>query len=161
VEHVGEGWDVPADVKDRVQFHWFHVSPGGALLLVVLSNAPVWYIGHFRQGRMQPCDRNGCESCAAGIGRQVRYVMCAVEVTTHQVGVLEISESVANLVREWSVPHNGSRGLMVELRKATKAKNSRMVVELVKEHPPAWALALQPLDLHEVLSKTWEKIGSK
>lgn len=159
MEHVGEGWEVPADVRDRVQFHWFHIAPGQVAVLVILSNAPVWYVGHFKAGRMQPCEMNGCQSCAAGIGRQVRYVMCAVEIATHRVGVLEISESVANLVREWAVPNSGSRGLIVELSKATRSKHSRMEVELIKEHPPAWALALEPLDLYEVLARTWEKIA--
>jgi hypothetical protein len=160
MEHVGEGWDVPLDVKERVQFHWFHVVPGSELLLVVLSNVPIWYVGHFRAGRMELCDHEKCQSCAAGVGRQVRYVMCCVEMTTHRLGVLEISESVANLVRAWSVPNNGSRGLILELSKATRAKHSRMEIGLLKEHPPAWAMALEPLDLHEVLEKTWEKMSA-
>lgn len=160
MEHVGEGWEVPLEVKERVQFHWFHVSPGTELLLVVLSNVPLWYVGHFRGGRMEVCAREKCQSCAAGIGRQVRYVVCCVEMLTQRIGVLEVSESVANLVKQWSVPNNGSRGLILGLRKVTRAKNSRTDVELVKESAPAWAMALEPLDLHEVLAKTWEKLGA-
>lgn len=155
----GEGWDVPVEVRDRVQFHWFHVAPGQCLVLVVLSNKPLWYVGHFRSGRMQPCERNGCQSCAAGIGRQIRFVVSCVEITTKRMGVLEVSESVGQLIRSWAQARDGSRGLILELRKATRSKHSRMEVERIDEHPPAWALAMEPLDLQEVVARTWEKIS--
>jgi len=158
VEHVGEGWDVPAEVRDHVQFHWFHVAPGTSLLLVLLSVRPLWFVGHFVGGRMMQCRGDGCARCAAGTGRQIRYVMSAVEPSTRRLGVIELSESVVRLIKDWAIPNEGSRGLIIELTKVSRSKHSRHEVQLIREHPPAWCMALEPLDLHEVLSRTWDRI---
>jgi len=101
-ESVGTGWDVPAGVKDRCEFHWFHVQRDGCLVVVILSSAPAWYVGHFDKGRMRRCDGHECRMCAAGSGRQLRYVLAAVDYQTRQNGVIEVSKSVAELIRSWS-----------------------------------------------------------
>lgn len=161
MERVGEGWDVPAEVRDHVQFHWFHVTPGSTLLLVLLSIRPLWFVGHFVSGRMLQCTGDSCARCAAGTGRQIRYIVSAVEPSTKRLGVIELSESVARLIREWAIPNEGARGLIVEFGKASKSKHSRLEVSLIREVPPSWCLSMQPLDLHEVLARTWERIDQE
>jgi len=160
VDQVGEGWEVPTEVKDRVQFHWFHVYPGKALLLCFLSPAALWYVGHYEGGRMRLCIGEGCELCEKGCGKQIRYVVSAVEVTTRKVGVIEVGESIALTLKDLCSRNGGLRGMIVECMKATKSKHSRMEMVPVHEAPPAWALALAPLDLREVLEKTWQRQGS-
>ena len=155
---VGEGWEPPAAVRDAVEFHWFHVQPGRAVVLCVLSGQPLWYVGHFQNGRMGPCRPAGCESCAKGIGRQLRYVVSCVELSSRQLGVLEVSSSVAELLKQWSLSAGGLRGLIVEIEKASRSKHSRMEASWVHETPPAWVMAMAPLDLKEVLARTWERI---
>jgi hypothetical protein len=155
---VGEGWDVPFEVKDRVAFHWFHVVPGSRLLLVMLSLRPLWYVGHFDKGRMDRCIGDGCVKCQLGVGKQLRYVISCAEMTTKRIGVIEISESVAALLKQWAVPNGGARGLILEFSKATKSKHSRMEIARIDEHPPAWAMAMEALDLHEVLANTWDRL---
>lgn len=161
MDRVGEGWDPPQEVRDHVQFHWFHVTPGTSLVLVMLSLKPLWFVGHFVGGRMCRCTGDLCARCAAGTGRQIRYVVSAVELTSRRIGVLEMSESVAHLIREWAVAQSGARGLIVEFGKVSKSKHSRLEVNLIREHAPGWALAMEPLDLHEVLARTWERIDNE
>jgi hypothetical protein len=84
--------------------------------------------------------------------------MSAVEPSTRRLGVIELSESVVRLIKDWAIPNEGSRGLIIELTKVSRSKHSRHEVQLIREHPPAWCMALEPLDLHEVLSRTWDRI---
>lgn len=154
---VGEGWDVPSEVRDRVEFHWFHVQPGRSLLVCMLSAAPLWYVGHFESGRMKPCAPVGCQSCARGVGKQLRFVVSAVDVRSKQVGVLELSKGVADVLRGWADQNGGLHGMLVEFSKASKSKHSRMEVDWVRESAPSWAFCLPGLDLKEVLSRTWDR----
>ena len=154
---IGAGWDVPAEVRDRVEFHWFHVPGSGALVLGVLSNAPVWYVGHFDGGRMRPCNAKGCDLCAKGLGRQLRYLVSAVDLSTRQIGVFEFGASISMLIKQWSSGLGYLKGMMIEVTRATKSKHSRMEVKLIKEHPMAWMMALEGLPLEDVLERTWER----
>jgi hypothetical protein len=154
---IGSGWDVPSDVKDRVEFHWFHVPVTGSLVLGVLSPAPTWYVGHFDGKRMQECTGKGCDLCTKGMGTQLRYVVSCVDISTHQVGVFEFGASVSMLIQQWSSGLGYLRGLTIEIGRASKSKHSRMEVKLIREAPLAWVLATNPLDLIEVLERTWER----
>jgi len=158
MEQIGDGWSPPSEVRDRVNFHWFHVVPGTSLVVMFLSLRPVWFVGHFSQGRMLRCTGDGCRRCEMGIGRQIRYIISAVELGTKRIGVIEISESVSRLIQQWAAANEGARGLIVEMRKATRSKHSRMEVSLVHERAPAWAMALEGLDLREVLLRTWDRV---
>ena len=159
-EQSGEGWEVPSVVRDQVYFHWFHVVPRSALVLCLTSMRPLWFVGHFHKKRMLRCRGQDCHWCRLSVGKQVRYVFGGVDLQTRREGVIEVSESVAQLVREWAVPNGGARGLIVEFEKSTGSKHSRMDVRLIREHPPGWALACQEPDLGMILRRTWEKIES-
>lgn len=154
---VGSGWDVPMEIRDRVEFHWFHVPVSGSLVLAILSNAPSWYVGHFDKGRMRQCTGKGCDLCAKGLGTQLRYLVSAVDISTHQVGVFEFGVSVSLLIKQWSSGLGYLHGLVVEIMRAAKSKHSRMEISLIREAPLAWVMATPPLDLNEVLERTWER----
>jgi hypothetical protein len=156
---VGDGWDPPAAVRDRCEFHWFHVSPGSVLVIVVLSAAPSWYVGHFDAGRMRRCEGPVCALCAKGVGRQLRYVFSCVEISTHQNGVVEVSKSVAELLREWAARKCGFRGMVLQLEKATKSKHSRMEVKYIDRDAPVWASEVEAVDVLEALEATWERMS--
>jgi len=158
VEKIGAGWEVPSEVRDRVEFHWFHSYPGKSLCLGVLSGSPVWYVGHFHQGRMVQCLRDGCSLCEQGVGGQIRYVVSCAELSSRQVGVIELGKSPALMLKDEACRNGGLRGLLFEVVKATKSKHSRMEISMIHEHPPAWLMATEPLDLVEVMSRTWERM---
>lgn len=152
---VGSGWDVPAEVRDRVEFHWFHAPISGALVLGVLSASPAWYVGHFAKGRMLKCEGKGCEYCEKGLGTQLRFVVCGADLSTRQVGVFEFGSTVAALVKQWTLGLGSLRGMILEITRATKSKHSRMEVGLIKETPPGWFMSTEGLDLVDVLERTW------
>jgi hypothetical protein len=154
---VGAGWEVPTDVRDRVEFHWFHVPKSGALVLAILSQVPVWYVGHFDSGRMKECGGIGCDLCSKGIGRQLRYVVSAVDISTKQVGVFEFGSSVSLLIKQWASGLGYLHGMIIEVTRASKSKHSRMEISLIREHPMSWVMSLEGLPLEEVLERTWER----
>jgi len=156
-KRFGKGWSPPQEVVDNVEFHWWHVPAGGSLLLCCLSEQPSWYVGHFDRGRMRICAGAGCDLCALGVGRQLRFVLCAAEVTTRRVGVLEVGSSVGYSLRDRALGNGGLRGTIVELSKASRSKHGRMEVHFVDQHPGAALLCLEPLDLAVVLEQTWRR----
>lgn len=155
---AGAGWEVPDRVRSGVEFHWFHVPATGSLAVAVLSNEPVWYVGHFEKGRMRECDGPECELCARGVGTQLRYVLCVADLTTRQVGVIEVGSGVAALIKQWSVGLGYLRGMCLEVAKCSRSKHSRMEVELIHERPPGWVMSTEPLNVRLVLERTWDRI---
>jgi hypothetical protein len=158
-ERLGSGWDVPAEVRDHVVFHWFHIGPGTRRKFCVLSRAPVWYVGHFDHGRMRQCVGAACEHCAHGTGKQIRYVVSVVDLESRQLGVVEISASLADDIKVAAERNGGLRGLLMSMGKASKAKQSRTEVQFMGDVPPEWTFDLEPLNLREVLEKTWDRLG--
>jgi len=125
----------------------------------MLSKVPLWYVGHFDGGRMKVCSGPVCDCCERGVGKQLRYVACGVEPTSRQLGVIEFSKPVAELLRDWSRRNGGFRGMMVEFTKATKSKHSRMEVKYIDAVATPFCLAVEPYDLGEVMRLTWERLG--
>lgn len=158
---LGSGWEVPGEIKDKVEFHWFHVPITGALVLAILSVSPVWYVGHFEKGRMRQCSGQGCEFCARGLGRQLRYIVSCMDPSTRQIGVLEFGSTVAQLIKQWSSGLGFMRGMIIEISRAHKSKHSRMEVNLIKETAPGYVHSTEPLDLEAVLVRTWERQDEK
>jgi len=154
---VGRGFDIPQDVRDQVDFHWFHVGQTGSLMLACLSPEPIWYVGHFAGGRMVRCGGDGCKWCAEGFGKQLRYVVCCVELGSRTVGVLEVGKPVALALRDRALREGTCRGLVFELARAAKSKHARVEATFLNEMPPTWVAGLAPLDLVEVLDKTWSR----
>jgi hypothetical protein len=95
------------------------------------------------------------------LGTQLRYVVSAVDLSTHQIGVLEFGQSVAELVKKWATGFGYLRGMTIEISRATKSKHSRMEVAMIREPPLPWVLSTEGLDLKEVLERTWERQEDK
>jgi len=158
---IGQGWEVPGSEIPWSDHHWFRVSPRGALVVVCLSEAPLWYSGHYVSGRMAPCVGDGCELCAEGVGGQVRYVFAAAEVSTKRVGLLEVSRSNGLLIRSWVSRRGKFKGMVLEFSKHSHSKNSRTQVLYIDEDLPPWYLALEVPDVKRALLMTWKKGGFK
>lgn len=156
---IGEGWEVPAGDIPWSDHHWFRVSPRTALVVVCLSEGPLWYSGHFVSGRMAPCLGEACALCAEGVGGQVRYVFAAAEVSTRRVGLLEVSRSNGLLVRSWIGRHGGFKGMVIELSKHSHSKGSRTNVVYVDVEAPQWYVALEVPNVKRALLLTWKKAG--
>lgn len=145
-----ESWDVP-DIGSSVGYTWYHVPAGGSLYVVVLSDRPTWYVGHYVGGRMLRCVGANCAWCDRGVGRQIRCVLCVAESSTHRVGVIELSQSVGLLVRDWGYARGTMRGLQVEFSRVGRSKHSRIEAICLSDVEPSWSRSLQSLDVREVL----------
>jgi hypothetical protein len=156
-ELSGEGWTPPGCVRDMVEFHWFHVPVGTSLMMCVLSGEPVWYIGHFDQGRMRRCRGDLCRMCVDGVGRQIRYVVSAVELTTRRLGVLELGTAPMMVLRDAALARGALRGLVIELGRSSRSKHARLDLVVVDECPPGWAVTMEALDCRFVLDRTWDR----
>jgi len=156
---VGEGWDPPPSEAGWSDWTWFKVRGGRILVVVILSEAPVWYLAHFYMGRMRPCVGSDCELCHNKIGTQLRYALAVAEVSSRRVGLLEVGKTVALQIRDW-VPRNGGlRGMVLELGKYTTSKQSRMEVAFVERSEGPWWHSLEAPDVRRALRSTWEKAG--
>jgi len=161
LETQGSGWELPKGAQPWSSFHWFRVGARESLSLVLLSERPTWYLGHYVEGRMVPCGGIPCELCGEGLGSQARFVFAVCEVTTRRVGLVEVSQSVAELFRMWEAEHGGLRGMWVELYKHSHSVRSRTECRCVREDPGHWWRSLEVPDPGVALELTWRKAGFK
>jgi len=156
---VGEGWEVEHAYREWSDWTWFKPRGGKVLKLAILSQAPVWYAGHFVRKRMCPCAGEGCKICAEGIGIQIRYVFGAVSVETRMVGLIEVGKTLGLLIRDWCGRRGALRGMVLAFTKQTHAKQSRTEVEYCDEVEPAWLESVSCPDVRKALETTWAKAG--
>lgn len=154
---LGEGWDPPEDICGNPDFHWFKVPSRGSLVLVMLGTGPVWYTGHFTDGRMWPCSGEECELCKRGIGAQLRYVVACCEPVSRKVGMLEIGKNHGLQLKDWCGRAAGFKGMMVEFSKHSAARQSRTEMVFVDQAPPVWVFELEAPDIARALILTWRK----
>lgn len=154
----GEGWDLPDGVAPWSAFHWFKIGSRSGLDCVILSEQPYWYVGHFYGNRMWPCQAPGCQVCEEGVGRQIRFCFAVVERTTRRVGLLEVSDSVGQLIRSWIARNEGLRGMHVFFTRHSHSIKSRMEVEFCEQDKEAWFRELEVPDPRMALELTWTKM---
>lgn len=155
------GWEIPDGIEPWSRFHWYKIKPSRGLDAVILSERPVCYIGHYDGSRMRPCGQPKCSYCEDGVGRQIRYVFAIADTVTHRPGLIEVSDSVAELIRDWVSRFGGLRGMHVFLSKLTHSLRSRTVIDYVDEMVGGWYRDIEVPDVDEALSLTWSKMGSK
>jgi len=100
-----------------------------------------------------------CEVCKQGIGGQVRYVLSVAELSTHRVGLMEVSRSVGQLIRSWESRNDGLKGMVIEFSKHSPSKQSRTEVIYVDREVPPWYLQCEIPDVRKALVLTWKKAG--
>jgi hypothetical protein len=168
----GEGWEVPAGTKTWSTFHFFKVDPRHTMRLVILSDQPFWYVGHYvripgdgpgekANARMVPCLQPHCEMCEDGIGQQLRYVFAAVDIDSKRIGIIEFSESNAELLRDWMSRNEGLRGMHIELSKHSLSAKSRTTIKFLEMGNEAWWRSLEMPDPKVALELTWRKLNVK
>jgi hypothetical protein len=155
----GNGWDVPDDVRGDIEFRWWRVPANRILVLVFLSEKPLWYKGHYLNSGMAPCFGDGCKLCEKGIGSQLRFVMAAAEISSHRTGLLEVGNTVATEIRDLAMHNGGLRGLTVEISKHSFSKRSRMEVKCVGRSDDVWWQETDYPDIQTALYLGWQKQG--
>lgn len=159
METTGEGWDLPPDTASWSDWTWFHIKPGRARRLVILSEQPLWYQGHFVSKRMAPCIGHECVECMRGTGQQVRWVFAAAEIESRRQGLVEVGNATALELKQFTARVGTFRGMMIWIGRYSLSKQSRIEVELVDEPMPVWAAEMEGTDLKRALQATWLKAG--
>lgn len=154
-----EGWDPPEGTQGWSDWHWWRVPVGKVLELIILSEKPLGYSGHFTKGRMGPCYGEGCKLCREGIGAQLRYIVGAVEVGTRRVGMWDMGRSVAMEVRDLAAGRGAVRGLCLDVSHYSRARQSRTELEVIACEVPGWVAGLECPDIRRALVETWRKGG--
>lgn len=156
---LGEGWDLPQGYEDWSDWTWWKVRGNRILVLTVLSEKPVSYVGHYVKSRMVPCLGDDCRLCHDGVGRQLRYCFAAAEVTTRRTGLLEVGRSVACQIQDWIPRHGSFRGMVLEFTRHSYSRQSRMEVTYCDVITPPWIEDIACPDVRAALITTWEHAG--
>ena len=154
----GKGFNVPEDVQLGPTWRWIHPQPKSCLILGIISSEVAWYVGHFYGGRMRRCKGEGCELCQIEIGRQVRYLLHVAELATKQQGIWEFGPGSAEKIQTYTEELGFLKGIILEVARTGKHKNSKIDVKLVRQKIQPWLLAIKPIDLDIVLEKTFERM---
>ena len=149
------GFDLPEGMAREETWTWFHPNGQEALGLLIISEAPVAYTGHYARGRMRPCVGECCPLCEKNIGKQARYVFSAVRIRDGKVGILELGRPAALVVRDLAQARGRIKGLAIELFRTSESKHSRIEVKAFEGIVPKPFLNFQPLDVSRVLEVTW------
>jgi len=158
---IGSGFSVPERLISESEFSWFHPPREGTTYLAVRCKEPVWYAGHFHGGRMKPCGGDGCSMCVLGIGRQIRYVISCVDLRTRTVGFLEVGSVPGQVLRDLYNREGSILGAVVALSRTSRAKQSRIELEVLPEKAPAWSDEVHPVSVELALRNTWARGKAK
>ncbi len=160
MQPTGSGWDVPEDLESAGEFRWWKIAAMRTLNLVIISHTPIWYRGHFYKGRMVPCLGDNCAMCAESVGSQLRYVFAGADTVTQRVGLLETGQSVASEIHDLALRHGQLRGLVIEIGKYSRSKNSRMELRPLDPMDGTWWAKLPIPDIAKALELTWQRANA-
>ena len=127
---IREGWGESGGSDDDYRSPFFHVARTAESRVVLLSDVPVRYWGHWTRTGLRPCGERRCEQCDEGVGRQLRFVFDVFVWDQARVAVWEVSSQVAARIRELVGEASTCRGEGVLVWKSTEAKQSRTHVRL-------------------------------
>lgn len=154
---ITRGWEIPSEDQVYSDFHWFHVPARGSLVLVVVGESVVTYVGHYVDGRMWPCVGDGCELCGRGLGRQARFVFPVAEPLSRRVGLLELGRGNGLQLRDWAGRNGGLKGLSFEVGKEGTSRQSRTVIHYIDQPQPISTVELPVPDPFKALYFTWRR----
>lgn len=157
---VGRGWEIPPEADSIGDFRWFKVRPQRALTLVVLSEEPYFYRGHFVNGRMIPCAGDLCLNCSNGVGAQIRWVFAGFDPYTGQMGIIELGRSVGFELRARSEKAGKFRGLVLKLWRHGKSEKSRVEMDVLDMDVSKTIVGMRAPDIAKALKLTWNRGSS-
>lgn len=127
---IVQGWGVPQGAARDFRSPFLRIPAGHVLSVVLLSEVPVRYYGHWSSGGVRPCGDPICELCDEGVGRQERYVFDCFHCDDDRTAVWECSRTLAFRMRELAGEPASMRGSCWKVWKAGEKAGSRTEVEL-------------------------------
>lgn len=160
---LSDGWGDEPGQYGAAPFNWLHVPHVRPLPVVILSDVPVKYRGHWFQSAMQACTGDGhCPLCERGIGGQIRVILAVYDLRLRALGLIELSAATAAEIRSISEAHGHLRGLVVELSKEAGRPRGRVLVGEPDRTVPPSPDPLPPVpDIRAALKATWARAESR
>lgn len=158
---VEEGWRDGQENEAASGTGFVHVPARGSLEIYVLSEEAMSYKGHYTDGRMRPCLRNGCIACSRSIGIQRRWVFSVYDIGRRVSGLLDLGDAPAGLIRDFSNQYGGLRGLRLRLGKAGGTLRGRIEVELGGLSRVPNSELPDSVNVADCLRKMWSDQSSK
>ena len=124
----GHGLFTAPDDDEKISFQWLHIREGEQMTIVMGNKAPLWYKAHWYNGRMQPCEGDGCRLCGMGVGRQRRWVFSVNLWGTKKVFLWEISEHSAEQIREIAEKHDQLENLKLLVSRERGSRKGRLTI---------------------------------
>ena len=152
---VYEGLGPPPESAAATGCKWYRVPREGRLDVVILSEVPVWYPGHWVKKRYRPCVRPGCRYCAEDIAWQWRYVVSVASLRSKVSGLIDVGQAVGLQIDAWIGLNERLRGMTIRFRQQREVRCWRMVVELLGEPPWIGWEDLPARKILPTLKKTW------
>jgi hypothetical protein len=151
---IERGWGTPTERSAGRGAHWWHAPSAGTWMLVILSDEPIRYRGHWRRGSVAPCRGATCPLCAAGSGWVPRYVLSVQVLETRRVMLWEIGASTADQLLEIAEREGGLRGVTIEGERETQGSRGKIIVRATSVVRASAGLP-DPLDAGAILSAQW------
>lgn len=158
---IEDDWGEVGDAKLAGGTGFIKIPARAQLEIIVLSEKPASYKGHFNAGRMVPCSRGTCALCARGIGLQQRTVFAVYDCQRSMSGMLELGPSPTGMVRDYATNSGGLRGLRLRIQRAGGTIKGRIEVELSGLSLVPSADLPEPCDVSAALRKMWADQTSK
>jgi hypothetical protein len=158
---VESGWGDAAEDTTAAGVGFAHVPARGQLEILMLADTPMFFRGHYIDGRMKPCSHGGCSMCNDGKGTQKRWVFPVYDTARGATRLLELGEAPAGQLMRYAIDYQGLLGLKFKMSKPGGTLRSTISVELSGlARVPAGELPECP-DVLAVMSKIWTDQTSK
>lgn len=164
---LAQGWGEAGEKTPASPgFSWLHVPPGVGVSVVVLSESPLRYQGHWGGHAVIPCRRTTfqeeCVYCRHQVGLQNRFVLCVVAPLLQTVNLFECGESTARQIKAILDREAGKklRGLSLHFRReGGRPRGAILAAEAKMEY--GMAEMPPPVDIEAALLATWERQGRR
>lgn len=151
----GHGLLNAPDDDEGKKFQWLHIRSGESEKVMLSGKLPLWYRAHWYEGRMQPCDGDGCRLCDAGVGRQRRWVFAVASLPEHKVYLWEVTEALAQEIRVIIERHEQQKDVQLRIWREGSGPKGKISVEdrgLDSYHQTDGLIFPEP---QEALELTW------
>ena len=156
------GWGDTVTDRQSNGIGFAHVPARGQLEVLMLSEDPVSYVGHYHDGRMRPCTHSGCQYCAKQLGSQRRWVFAVYDCSKNCTRLLELGAAPAGQLHQHAVDYQGLLGLRFRFTKSGGTLRSSISIELTGLSRVPVADLPEQIDVGNVLRKIWtEQTSSK
>jgi len=124
---MSEWTNRPAASQHPTQLQLLRVPPGRTIAAIITSHDVVGRDTHYWKGRTRVCTHPTCEPCDAHHAPRWYGYLAVVAPTMLAPTILEITAACIDPLDEYFRDHSTLRGAEINIRRANKKANSRLI----------------------------------